>query len=303
MLIESVPNISEGRRPDVIGAIAGAVETVPGVLLLGVSSDFDHNRSVITLAGAPDALKQAILALYAAVLPRIDMRTHAGAHPRIGAVDAVPFIPLSGATMNDCVKLAREVASQIASRFDLPTFLYAQAASSGGRRKLSEIRRGEFEGLIDKLTEPAWKPDYGPALPHPTAGASAVGARDFLIAYNIQLDTPDVRIARRIARAVRESSGGLPGVQAMGVFLPARGRAQVSMNILDFERAPLRKVYAAVESLAERYGARVTTSELVGLAPQAAIDSDTARDLKIENWSPDIVLENALAAKGTGTFP
>lgn len=300
MLIECVPNISEGRRQEVVDAVAGAVERVPGALLLNVSSDPDHNRSVLTFAGSPVALKESILALYAAALPRIDMRAHAGAHPRIGAVDVVPFVPLAGAAMEDCIDLARETAQAVAAEFAIPIFLYALAASAVERKKLAEIRRGGFEGLATRLDDPAWRPDFGPAAPHPTAGASAVGARNFLIAYNIQLDTPAVRIASKIARAVRESSGGLPGVQAMGVYLPSRNQAQVSMNLLQYERTDMSTVFLAVEQEAERFGATVAGSEVVGLIPQAALGSCSASELKIENWNPNLILENALAAKSGG---
>lgn len=287
----------------IVDAMAGAVESAPGCALLNVSSDRDHNRSVLTLAGSPDGLRRAIRALYVVALRQIDMRTQTGAHPRIGAVDVVPFIPLAGAGMADCVRLARETAQAIAAEFDIPTYLYAQAANARERTKLADIRRGEFEGLVDKLAEPAWKPDFGPAIPHPTAGASAVGARGFLIAYNIQLETPNVRIARRIARAVRESSGGLPGVQAIGVYLPSRRRAQVSMNLLDFERAPIGLVFQAVEREAAAQGTGVAGSEIVGLVPQAALGIHDPAELKIEKWSPNLILENALAAKNLRSFP
>lgn len=297
MLIECVPNISEGNRPEVIEQIAGSIDAVQGAALLDRSSDPDHNRTVFTIAGSPEGLKRAIRALYAAALPTIDMRKQRGAHPRIGAVDVVPFIPLEGAAMADCIALAREVGAEVAREFGVPVFLYGQAASSSGRRRLADIRRREFEGLAAKLADPASKPDYGPPAPHPTAGASAVGARGFLIAYNIQLDMPDLSVAQKIAREVRESAGGLPGLQAMGVYLPARNQAQVSMNLLDFQATSLRQVFERVEREALALGAKIASSEIVGLMPQAAVDASTPRDLKIENWRPTLVLENALAAK------
>lgn len=295
MLIECVPNISEGRRPEIVREIAGRVDSAPGALLLDTSSDPDHNRTVLTLAGTPEGLLGAVRALYAAALPRIDMRRHAGVHPRIGAVDVVPFIPLEGATMADCITLARQAAELAAREFGVPAFLYGQAAASENRKRLADIRRGEFEGLVKKLADPAWRPDFGPPAPHPAAGASAVGARGFLVAYNIQLDTGDIRIARMAARAVRESSGGLPGVQAMGVLLPERNQAQVSMNLIDHQATPLERVFQAVAREAARLGAGISSSQIAGLAPRAALGSASPAELKIENWRPELILEDALA--------
>jgi glutamate formiminotransferase len=297
MLIECVPNISEGRRPEVIQEAVEAVNRVRGAALLDHSSDQDHNRTVLTLAGSPAGLKEAIRALYMVAMARIDMRSQQGAHPRMGAVDVVPFIPIEKTTMGDCIALSREVGEEIATEFGVPVFLYARSATSPARSKLADIRRGGFEGMVQKMRDPAWKPDFGPSAPHPSLGVSAVGARAYLIAYNVQLATEDVQIARAVAKAVRESSGCLPALQAMGVYLPARKQAQVSMNLLDFEKTSLRCVFDAVKGEAARLGVGVASSEIVGLLPQAAIDSQAPADLQIENWRESLILENALRDK------
>jgi len=295
--IECVPNISEGRRPEVIAAISQAVARVPEALLLDQSSDHDHNRTVLTLVGSPEGLKNAILALYEAVLSHIDLRQHEGKHPRMGAVDVVPFIPIRDVTMKECVALSREVGQTVADRFGIPVYLYAEAATQPERAVLANIRKGEFEGLTAKMADPAWRPDFGPAQPHPSAGASAFGARFFLIAYNLQLDTPDVKIAQAIAKAVRASSGGLTNVQAMGLYLAERNQAQVSMNLLNYARTPIHRVQELVKSEAARFGARVLSSEIVGLIPQEALLEAAAHYLQVENWNPDLVLENAILRK------
>jgi glutamate formiminotransferase len=264
------------------------------VLLLNRSSDADHNRTVLTLIGSPEGLKEAVLALYAAALTQIDLRVQRGRHPRMGAVDVVPFIPLKNTTVAECVILAREVGQTVAERFGVPIYLYAEAATRPERAVLANIRKGEYEGLAAKMADPNWQPDYGPARPHPSAGASAIGARFFLIAYNLLLDTPDVKVAKAVARAVRTSSGGLVNVQAMGVLLDGRNLAQVSMNLLNYVQTPLHRVQEMVKSEAARYGARVISAEVVGLIPQAALIEAAAHYLQIENWTPDLVLENAM---------
>jgi glutamate formiminotransferase len=296
-LIECVPNFSEGRRPEVIDAIIGSVAHTPGVIVLDRSSDHDHNRTVLTMVGTPESLKKAVLALYEAALTHIDLRSHQGEHPRMGAVDVVPFIPIRGATIADCVDLAKEVGAAVGEQFGVPMFLYADAATHPDRKVLANIRKGEFEGMAAKMTDAAWRPDFGPNAPHPTAGVSAIGARFFLIAYNLQLDTPDVKIANAIARCVRASSGGLMNIQAMGVFLADRNQAQVSMNLLHYEKTPIHRIQELVKIEAARYGARVVGSEIVGLVPQAALLEAAAYYLQIENWNPSLVLENAMLAK------
>ena len=297
-LIECVPNISEGRRLDIVDCIAAQIGAVPGVHLLGRTSDADHNRSVFTLAGNAAGLLEAMRRLYASALESgIDMRAQSGEHPRIGAVDVVPFIPIRGTDRERCVALSREVAAMAAQEFGVPTYLYADSATSPNRRTLAEIRRGGFEKLVGKMRSPEWQPDFGSAQPHPILGASAIGARFFLIAYNLQLDTPDVEVARAIAKAVRASApGGLPALQAMGVALAARNCAQVSMNLLDYRVTPVHVAQERVRQEAERYGARITGAELIGFVPLAALAAADAAgyDLQIEGFTPSMVLENAL---------
>lgn len=275
MLVESVPNVSEGRRLDVVDRLAAAIGSVPGVYLLDRTSDPSHNRSVFTLAGEHEAVADALERLVAAAIHDIDMDAHEGEHPRIGAVDVIPFVPLGSTTIDDCVELARAFGARIAARFDLPVYLYARAATRGDREKLADVRRGQYEALKVEIAQRGREPDFGPARLHPSAGAVAVGARPFLIAYNINLASDDVDLAKRIARRVRESGGGLPRLQANGfeVREPERGhpsRAQVSMNLLDFAVTPLWLVWDTVRELAAEDGIDLAESELIGLAPLAA---------------------------------
>ncbi len=293
-LIESIPNISEGRRADVVDRIASAVAATPGVRLLDRSSDVSHNRTVLTLAGAPEAVRAAILTLYSHALDAIDLRQHTGEHPRLGAVDVVPFVPLEGATMAECVSLARSVAEEVGRRFDLPVYLYEEAAVADTRRNLEDIRRGEFEGLAAKMALPAWTPDAGPGAPHPSGGATVIGARMPLIAYNVNLASDRLDVARKIAAAVRHSSGGLRYVKAMGVMLDDRRIAQVSMNLTNYEKTPVPRVFEFVKREAARYGVGVLGSEIVGLVPQAALLAASEYYLQIEGFKSDLVLENRL---------
>jgi len=293
-IIESVPNISEGRRPEVLEAAAGAMRLVPGLRVLDVQSDKDHNRSVLTVVGDERALRDGLLALFEVATSRIDLRGHQGEHPRVGAVDVVPFIPIEGATMKDCVALAREVGQAVAERFQIPVFLYEEAASAPHRRNLEDVRRGQFEGLAERMRDPLWKPDFGPAEPHASAGAVAVGARMPLIAYNINLGTPDVEIARRIAKAIRQSSGGYRFVKAMGVMLEERGVAQVSINMTDYKKTPLFRVFETVRSEAARYGVSVIGSEIVGLVPSEALIDAADHFLRLEDFDPAQILERKI---------
>lgn len=293
-IIECVPNISEGRRAEVVDACVDAIRRTPGVRLLDHSSDASHNRSVLTLAGDAAPLKQAVLALYEQAVARIDLRTHRGEHPRVGAVDVVPFVPIEGVAMEACVALAREVASEVAARFGVPIFLYEDAASSPARRNLEDIRRGEFEGLKDKMAKPEWAPDFGPAQPHASAGASVMGARMPLIAYNINLATDRVEVAKKIAAAIRFSSGGFRYVKAMGVRVEDRQLAQVSMNLTNFEKTPIFRVFETVKREAARYGVAVLESEIVGLVPSAALVDAAQFYLQLERFSPDQVLETKI---------
>ena len=276
MLVESVPNVSEGRRLEVVDRLAAAITSVPGVFLLDRTSDASHNRSVFTIAGEDADVSAALEQLVAAAIDEIDMERHWGEHPRIGAVDVVPFVPLADTPMAACVELARRFGQQIATRFGLPVYLYAEAAQRGDRVRLADVRRGQYEGLKAEIGQHGREPDFGPARTHPRAGAIAVGARPFLIAWNINLATDDVELAKRIARRVRESGGGLPKVQANGfrVEEPERGhpvRAQVSMNLLDFSVTPIWLVWETVAVLAAEDGVEAAESELIGLAPLAAL--------------------------------
>ena len=293
-LIECIPNVSEGRRPGIVQQLVAAVRETPGVRLLDYSSDPSHNRSVITLVGEAHALKAAVLALYEVALAAIDLRSHTGEHPRVGAVDVVPFVPIEGVTMADCVALAREVGAAVAERFGVPVFLYEEASENPSRKILEDIRRGAFEGLAAKMSLPGWLPYYGPLAPHETAGASVIGARMRLIAYNINLATDRLDVAKKIAAAIRHSSGGLRYVKAMAVTLEHRNLVQVSINLTNFEKTPIHRVFDMVVREAARYGVGVLESEIVGLVPWAALLAAAEHYLQLEPFSSDQVLENRL---------
>jgi glutamate formiminotransferase / 5-formyltetrahydrofolate cyclo-ligase len=293
-IIESIPNVSEGRRPDVIEELAGALRGTPGARLLDYSSDPSHNRSVFTLVGDAAALKTAILALMEVALKRIDLRQHRGEHPRLGAVDVVPFVPIEDVSMADCVTLAKEVGAAAAERLGLPIYLYEEASSNTARKNLEDIRRGEFEGLAEKMSSPGWTPDFGPAAPHASAGATVVGARMPLIAYNINLATDRLDVARKIAAAVRHSSGGLRYVKAMAVKIEDRNLAQVSMNLTNYEKTPVFRVFEMVKREAERYGVAILESEIVGLIPSAALMRTAEFYLQIEGFSEHQILEKKI---------
>ena len=296
-VIECVPNVSEGRRTDVIERLADSLRAVPGLSVLDVQSDAAHNRSVFTLAGDAGAMAAGIPRLIDGAIAAIDLRAHKGEHPRMGAVDVVPFIPIEGVTMDACVELARSIAADVASRFSLPVYLYEEAASSPARRNLEDIRRGEFEGLAAKMAQPGWAPDYGPGTPHQTAGATVIGARMPLIAYNINLATNRLDVARKIASAVRMSSGGLRHVKAMGIPLEDRGIVQVSMNLTNYEKTPIFRVFDLVKREAQRYGVQVLESEIVGLVPAAALRQCVEYYLQLEGFSAAQVLENKLRSR------
>jgi glutamate formiminotransferase / 5-formyltetrahydrofolate cyclo-ligase len=293
-IIECVPNISEGLRTDAVASIAEALRAVPGLRVLDVQSDATHNRSVLTLAGDAPAMREAVPLLVARTLDVVDLRVHKGEHPRLGAVDVVPFIPIAGVTMAECAALAREVGRDVAERLGLPVYLYEEAASSPARRNLEDIRRGEFEGLAEKMTRSEWAPDFGPGQPHPTGGAMVIGARMPLIAYNINLATTRLDVAKKIAAAVRMSSGGLRFVKAMGLPLDDRQIVQVSMNLTNFDKTPLFRVFELVKREAGRYGVQVLESEVVGLIPQAALLQAAEYYLQLEGFSANQVLENKL---------
>jgi glutamate formiminotransferase / 5-formyltetrahydrofolate cyclo-ligase len=294
-LIECVPNFSEGRRPEVIEEIVGAVRQIDGVTLLDYSRDETHNRSVVTFAGAADAVVKAATAAVGRALQLIDMEQHEGAHPRIGAVDVIPFVPLGTTRLEECVDLARRFGEQIAKLFELPVYLYGEAALRPERRRLADVRRGQYEGLKAEVgVDPERDPDYGPRRLHPRGGAVAVGARKPLIAFNVNLATEDLGLARRIAHAIRESSGGLPAVQAMGVLLQNPGEkrfAQVSMNLVDWERTGISRVVTEIRRLAREAGTDIDHCELIGLAPTAALLEVAADALGLRRFSPDQALE------------
>jgi glutamate formiminotransferase / formiminotetrahydrofolate cyclodeaminase len=300
-LIECVPNFSEGRDPAKVDAIVEAMSMVPGVYILDREMDGDHNRCVITLAGEPEAVGEASILGAGKAMDLIDMNEHTGAHPRVGATDVVPFIPIEGVTLEDCVALARRVGSEIWKRYRIPIFFYEAAATRPERVNLENVRRGQFEGLREELKKNHDRqPDIGEPKLHPTAGVTVVGARKFLIAYNVNLNTPDVGIANKIAKAIRFSSGGLRYVKSMGVELKARNLAQVSINLTDFEQTPMHRVYEIVKREAERYGAIPVGSEIVGLVPKKAIEMATDFFLQLENFSPSQVFENKLVAALSG---
>ncbi len=295
-VVECVPNFSEGRDMAVVDRIAQAIAAVEGVWLLARESDADHNRSVITFAGAPEAVLEGALAGVAEAAASIDLTEQRGVHPRIGAADVVPFVPVDGITMDECVRLAWRAGEEIWRRLGVPVYFYEAAARRADRVRLENIRRGQFEGLRDAVrVDPERRPDVGGPELHPTAGATVVGARKFLIAYNINLATADVEIARRIARTIRTSSGGLPCVKAMGVMLASRNLAQVSMNLTDFETTPVHVVFEAVKQEAARNGVSIAGSELIGLIPRKALEMAAGVDLQWENLRPDSILEQRIA--------
>ena len=295
-LIEAIPNVSEGRRIPVVEALAAAIVETPGARLLDHSADPSHNRSVFTLVGDAPALLDAVVRIFRVAVREIDLRHHTGAHPRIGAVDVVPFVPLGDTPLSDCVALARTVAKAVANRFSIPTYLYGAAATTAARRHLEDVRRGQFEWLADQMGPHGRHPDFGPAVPHVSAGATAIGVRGPLVAYNVNLATDDVEIARRIARLIRERDGGLPGVKAMGIELAHRGLAQVSMNLIDYQQTTVPEAFAFVKREAGRLGVGIVDSEIVGLAPADALAGATEAELQLGPLSLDQVLERRLAA-------
>lgn len=303
-LVECVPNFSEGRDRSRVEAIARAIGSVPGALVLDLELDADHNRSVITFVAPPETVVEAALAGAAVAIAQIDLTSHSGVHPRIGAVDVVPFVPLEGVTLEECVQLAQRAAGELWKRHQVPAYLYEAAARRPDRVNLENIRRGQFEGLREEVrTNPDRLPDFGNAELHPTAGATVVGARKFLIAYNINLGTSDLDIAKKIAKAVRHSSGGFRFVKGMGVPLVSRNLAQVSMNLTDFEQTPVHRVFECVRAEAERYGVPVVGSEIIGLIPKKALEMAADYWLRVEGFSPRSVLENRVAEALAGRNP
>src|SRR6201997_4761958 len=297
-LVECVPNFSEGRDKSKVDAIVEAMK-INGVYLLDREMDADHNRCVITLVGEREPIQEAVIRGVGKAAELIDLNQHQGAHPRMGAADVVPFIPIEGVTIEDCVAMARHVGEEIWKRYQIPVYLYESAARIPERQGLENIRRGQFEGIRAEIaTNPSRRPDFGDPCVHPTAGATVVGARKFLIAYNVFLNTPDVRIAKKIAKAVRFSSGGMRFVKGAGFLV--RGLAQVSMNLTDFEPTPIHRVFEMVKREAARYGVMPVSSEIVGLIPKKALEQAAEWFLQVENFDSSLIIENRLAAVMSG---
>ena len=292
-IVECVPNFSEGRNGKVIEKIADAFR-VDGVKLLDYSADVDHNRSVFTVAGEPTELAEAVINAVGVAKDNIDLTRQSGEHPRIGAADVVPFVPIKNVSVEETVELSKFVGQQIATRHGVPVYLYEKSATAANRVNLADIRKGQFEGLSEKMKAEDWKPDFGNPEPHPTAGATVVGCRPFLVAFNVNLDTPDVEIATKIARRVRFINGGLRFVKALGVKLNSRNVAQVTMNLTDYTKTPVYAAFETVRMEARRYGVNVIGTEIIGLIPQQALLDCVEYYLQIENFSSDKVLENNL---------
>ncbi len=290
-IVECVPNFSEGRDAEKVKAIAAAFQGREGVKFLDYHQDADHNRSVITAVGAPEALRDAVLAAVGRAIELIDLRSHKGQHPRMGAVDVIPFIPIKNFTMEEAITLSKEVAAAVWKTYRLPVFLYEASATAAERANLANIRKGQFEGMAEKIKAPEWKPDFGNGGIHPTAGVVAIGARMPLVAFNVNLDTDNLEIANAIARSVRHINGGLRYCKAMGVALKERGITQVSMNMTDFTRTPLYRVFELIKVEARRYGVTVAGSEIVGLVPVGAVVETAAYYMGLENFGIDQVLE------------
>ena len=295
--VECVANFYEGRDEKIVAGIADSIAQTPRVAVLGRTQDCDHNRAVITFAGAPDAIGDAAFRGIERAVDLIDLNRHQGVHPRLGAADVVPFVPIEGVTLEDCARIALEVGERVWRQLRVPVYFYEAAAKRPARVNLANVRRGGFEPMRDEIRiNPERLPDMGTAELHPTAGACIIGARRLLIAFNINLATGNVEIARQIARKIRFSSGGLPGVKALGLFLPSRGLAQVSTNLTDFERTPPAVLFEAVRAEADRAGVGIVGSEIVGLIPRKALEMSAGCDMRLENFHPDVVLENQLAA-------
>lgn len=298
-LVECVPNVSEGRDKAVLALLTECIRSVPDVALLDLHVDPDHHRSVFTLVGEPTAMATALFQFIQEAQHGIDLRTHDGQHPRIGAVDVVPWIPLRGVTMEECAGYAKDLGRRVGQELGIPVFLYEQAGVVPLRARLDVIRRGGLSGLQERMYQEAdWRPDFGPPVLHPTAGAVAIGARFFLIAFNVVLKSQDIQVARRIARTIRSSGEGLPALKAMGVPLSSKEVVQVSMNLTDFRQTSLRTAFHAVERESHRLGVEIQESEIVGLVPQEAWDADLVTDLKLKDWNPEGVLEVAYGKYG-----
>ncbi|WP_346916324.1 glutamate formimidoyltransferase [Clostridium sp.] len=294
-IVECIPNFSEGRDKEKIETIVNVFRGVEGVKLLDYSSDADHNRSVVTVVGEPEALEKAIINMAEKVYENIDMSTHTGAHPRMGALDVVPFVPIDGITMEECVEIANRVGRVIAERFNIPVYLYEKAATASHRENLATVRKGQYEGFFEKIKEDKWAPDYGPKEVNVKGGCVAIAARQPLVAFNVNLGTDNLQIADTIAKTVRHLGGGLRFAKAMGVMLEDRNIAQVSMNLVNYEKTAVYRAFEMVKMEAKRYGVPVVGSEVIGLVPMAALINSAEYYLQIENFSMDQILERRIS--------
>lgn len=296
-LIESVPNFSEGRREEVVKEIIKMAEDTNGVWIFDWSMDKDHNRSVVTIVGDPESVAEATFRMSKKAVELIDLRHHTGEHPRMGAVDVIPFVPIKETTMEECIEISKKVGKRIGEELNVPVYLYEKSATTPLRENLSDIRRGEFEGFFEKIKLPEWVPDFGPQTVHPTAGVVAVGAREYLIAFNVNLGTKDLKIAENVAKAVRNSSGGYRFVKAIGVDLKEKGIVQVSMNMTNYKKSPLHRVFETIRSEAERYGVPIVGSEIIGMLPMDVMIQTCKFYLRVDDFSSDKVIENKLLDK------
>jgi glutamate formiminotransferase len=293
-IVECIPNFSEGRNMDVVEKIVDAVRKADGVKLLNYSSDSDHNRTVVTFIGSAEGVETAILEMAERIYENIDMSKHEGGHPRMGALDVVPFVPIKDVTVEECIELSKRVGKSIAEKFNIPVYLYEDSASKAERQNLAAVRKGQYEGFFEKIKDPAWKPDFGPAVMNIKGGCAAVGARVPLVAYNVNLGTDNIDIANSIAKLVRNIGGGLRFVKAMGVKIEDRNIVQVSMNLVNYEKTSIYRAYEMVKMEAKRYGVPVVGSEIVGLVPLSALVQSLEYYLQIENFSEDQILEKRI---------
>ncbi|ACJ75998.1 glutamate formiminotransferase [Thermosipho africanus H17ap60334] len=293
-LIESVPNFSEGRREEVVRQIIEEAQKYERVKILDWSMDFDHNRSVVTLVGEPEEIETAIFDMVKKATELIDLRSHSGEHPRMGATDVIPFIPVMNTTMEECIEISKRVGERIGKELNIPVYLYEKSASSPDRENLAKIRKGEFEGFFEKIKDPKWKPDFGPDQVHPSAGVVAVGAREYLIAFNVNLGTNDIKIADKIAKAVRHISGGFRYVKAIGIELKEKGIVQVSMNLTNYKKSPIFRVFETIKREAQRYGVPVLNSEIIGMIPLKAAIETMKWYLQLDDFDEERVIENKI---------
>jgi len=293
-IVESAPNFSEGRREEIVRQIIAQAEGVQDVWILDWSMDADHDRSVVTLVGSPEPLLEALFKMTKKAMELIDMRTHKGEHPRMGATDVIPLVPVMNITMEECVELSKRLGERIGQEMNIPVFLYERSATAPHRENLADIRKGEFEGFFEKIKDPRWKPDFGPEEVHPTAGVTAVGAREYLIAFNVNLGTTRIEIAEKIARAVRHISGGYKYVKAIAVDLKEKGMVQVSMNMTNYKKSPLFRVFETIKREAERYGVPVVGTEIIGMVPMQAMLEVAQFYLQLDDFDMNRIIESKI---------